>query len=158
MPQVGLQQIAVILAPPFLAALLSGYLVTRWKRREDAIEKRLDEIIEKIDEVATTASAYWQLDYADPIVKIEGTKVRAGLARLDGLRSALQNVMSVPATNEISGAASDFLRACTGGNFGVHNRQTDVIRASEILLVAASFCVAIRRARMQDVEGWRRRR
>lgn len=158
MPQLGFPQIAAVLVPPVIAALLSGYLVTRWKGREDAIEKRLDEIIEKVDEVATTAAAYWQLDYTDPTVKIEGTKVRAGLARLDGLRSALRNVMSLSATNEISIAASDFLRSCTGGDFGVHNRQTDVIRASEILLVAASFCVAIRRARMQDVEGWRRRR
>jgi hypothetical protein len=46
MPQLGVAQVAVVLAPPILAALLSGYLVTRWKGREDAIEKRLDEIIE----------------------------------------------------------------------------------------------------------------
>jgi hypothetical protein len=158
MPQLGVAQVAVVLAPPILAALLSGYLVTRWKGREDAIEKRLDEIIEKIDEVATTASAYWQLLHTDPTVKIEGTKVRAGLSRLDGLRSALRSVMSVPSTNEISIAASEFLRSCTGGGFGVHNRETDIGRASEILLVAGSFCVAIRRARMRDLEGWWRRR
>jgi hypothetical protein len=154
----GIQQVALILAPPFIAALLSGYLVTRWKGREDAIEKRLDEIIAKVDEVAVCASAYWQLPHTDPSVKIEGVKVRAGISRLDGLRSALNNVMSPPANSEISIAASDFLRSCTGGDFGVHNRHTDIGRSSEILLVAGSFCVAIRRARMRDLEGWRRRR
>jgi hypothetical protein len=154
----GLQQIAIILAPSFIAAFLSGYLVTRWKGREDAIEKRLDEIIEEVDKVAACASAYWQLPHTDPSVKIEGVKVRAGIARLDGFRSALHNVMSQPANREISIAASQFLRSCTGGDFGVHNRPTDVGRASEILLVGAAFCVAIRRARMQDIERWRRRR
>jgi hypothetical protein len=151
----------LVLAPPIiaacLAAILSGYLVSRWKGREDAIEKRLDEIIEKVDEIATCASEYWQLAHTDPKVKIEGVKVRAGIARLDGLRSALRSVMSAAATEEISLASSDFLRSCTGGDFGVHNRSTDLGRASEILLVAASLSVAIRSARMKDLQGWRRR-
>jgi hypothetical protein len=151
------EQFVLLLVPPGVAALLSGYLVSRWKGREDAIEKRLDEIIDRVDDVALTASAYWQLAHTDPTVKIEGVKVTAGIARLDGLRSALQSVMSDAANNEVSSAASDFLRVCTGGDFGVHNRSTDIGRASEILLVGAALCVAIRRARMRDLEGWRRR-
>jgi hypothetical protein len=151
-----------VFAPPIvaavLAAILSGYLVSRWRGREDSIEKRLDEIIEKIDEVAACASDYWQLAHTDPKVKIEGVKVRAGMARLDGLRSALRSVISASATEEIAIASSTFLRSCTGGDFGVHNRAPDILRASEILLVAASFSVAIRSARMKDMEGWRRRR
>lgn len=141
-----------------LAGTLSGYLVTRWKGREDAIEKRLDELIDKIEEVADSASGYWQLHHENASVKLEGVKVLAGIARLDGLRSALRDAMSKSATEEISRASSTFLRACTGGDFGVHNRETDIARASEILLVGASLAVVVRTARMADLRGLRRRK
>lgn len=77
----GAVQIAVVLASPFLAAFLSGYLVTRWKGREDAIEKRLDEITKKIDEVATTASAYWFSEFVKAL-RGGGDPYGAGVFRI----------------------------------------------------------------------------
>jgi hypothetical protein len=146
-----------VLGPPFLAAFLSGYLVSRWKTREDAIEKRLDELIVQIDAVANAANAYWLKGPQDSEVKLQATKVMAGIARLDGLRSTIAPFLSSAANTEIVAIAGDFLRTSTGGDFGVHNRDADLSRSLQVLLVAASYSVAVRSARMKDLLGWKRR-
>ena len=44
------------LAPPILAAALSGYAVHRWKGRSEYIDKRLDELCEVVADTAGIAS------------------------------------------------------------------------------------------------------
>lgn len=150
--------LAKTLLPPLLAAFLSGYLVSRWKTREDAIEKRLDELIQQIDLVATEAVAYWLRPGIHPDTQLSGAKVAAGIAKLDGLRSTISTFLSATGNDEITTVAGHFFRETTGGDFGVHNRDADIIRALSIPRLAASYCVSVRRARMRDLAGYFRRK
>lgn len=155
---IDLWDLSKTLGPPFLAAFLSGYLVSRWKTREDAVEKRLDELVSQIDAAATAAQAYWQKPPTDSEIRLAAAKVRAAIARIDGLLSALSPFLSSPANKEMVTVASQFLREATGGDFGVHNRPEDLNRSMQVLLMAAEYTVVVRRARMRDLEGWRRRK
>lgn len=146
-----------ILLPPILAAIFGGYLVNRFKSREDAIDKRLDELYSEIRLAATDAENYWKSDPKADDLKILAAKTLAAIVRLDGLRSAIAKHMSQSASDEMAAAASDFMRLATGGEFGVHNRESDIFRAAQVHQQAAAFSVAVRKARLQDLEGWRRR-
>lgn len=153
-----LLETAKILIPPFLAAILSGYFISRWQSRESAIESRLDEVSQELKDAADLAADYWRKQPGDPGIPLLESKVLAAITRIDGLRSAIEEYVSRPARDEITQAASAFLREATGGDFGVHNRAADVERARGVVLFAAIFTVAVRRSRMRDLSGWRRRR
>jgi hypothetical protein len=147
-----------LLVAPLLAAFLGGYLVSRWKTREDTIEKRSDEICQEIRSISENASVYWQKEPTDGALKILAETITAGIVRVDGLRSAIAPHVSSPANDEMAKAASFFLRETTGGQFGVHNRASDLERARSVIQQAALFSVAVRQSRMRDLKGWRRRR
>ncbi|MBN9440349.1 hypothetical protein [Bosea sp. (in: a-proteobacteria)] len=148
---------AKLLIPPILAALLSGYLVNRFKSREDAVEKRLDELYAEIKLAADDATIYWQTEPAADDIVLKSARTLAALARLDGLRSAIASHLSVSASKEMAAAGSEFMREATGGDFGVHNRNPDILRAARIQQQASAYAVAVRKARMEDLKGLRRR-
>jgi hypothetical protein len=141
-----------------MSAIASGYLVSRWKSREDAIEKRLDELWSEIKAAGEQASEYWRMPQISPDLNIRATAIQSTIARIDGTRSTLAEFMSPRANEEIAAHAATFLRQATGGNFGVHNREAEESRAAAAQLAAANYAVWSRRARMRDLKGWFRRR
>ena len=143
--------------PPCLAAYLSGFLVLRWKGRGDYLEERLDEICQMIDMAADLAADYWTIDQQNPNALLSEAKVQAQMMRIAGLRTLLETTMSGSSAREIRDVESAFLREATGGDFGVHNRVADPFRIVTIRHSAAEFIVAIRRARMRDLQGIRQR-
>jgi hypothetical protein len=149
---------AKLIIPPVLAAVIGGYFVARRQARETQIEGRLDDLSKEVNEVANNASAYWRKPPTDPEVPLLADKVSAGLIRTDGLRAIVENRLSTSSKDEITQAASCFFRDTTGGDFGVHNRTEDTQRARAVILSAANYTVAVRRARMLDLAGWWRRR
>jgi hypothetical protein len=152
------QETTKILGSATVGAIFSGYLVARWKYREDSVEKRFDDLWVEISSTAISATDYWAAKATDPDLKIKAAKVMAGIARINGLTSTLAEFISGPASKEIALESSRFLRTATGGNFGVHNRDDDINRAAEILSAAALFAIECRRARLRDLKGLRRRR
>ena len=146
---------------PLLAAIfgaaLSGYAVSRWKGRSDYIEERLDELCTLVADTAEIASLYWSKDETNE-AHLEEAKVMARLIIIAGLRVLLEDFTSSATVTELRLAEAAFLRHATGGDFGVHNRVASLERATGCHHSAAQFIVAIRRARMFDLRGWRQRR
>lgn len=147
-----------ILGSAVVGAMLSGYLVARWKYREDSIDKRFDDLWKEIAETAELAADYWKTKPSDPELKMKAARVMAGIARINGLISSLAEFVSKTASKEITLESSRFLRVATGGSFGVHNRDEDASRATDVLPSAALFAVECRRARLRDLKGSLRRR
>jgi hypothetical protein len=139
--------------PPALAAAFSGYAVHRWKGRADYIEKRLDEMCQIIEDTTAVSSAYW-MKAQSAECSVEEAQIRAGLAKIAGLRVLLEGYTSNVSTRELRAAEAAFLRETTGGDFGVHNRTADIERATGCYYSAAAFIVAIRQGRMNDLRGW----
>lgn len=152
------QESLKILGSATVGAVLSGYLIARWKYREDSVDKRFDDLWAEISITAIAATDYWATKPEDPDLKIKAAKVMAGIARINGLTSTLAEFISGPASKEIALESSRFLRTATGGNFGVHNRDDDISRAADVLPAAALFAIECRRARLRDLKGLRRRR
>jgi hypothetical protein len=147
-----------ILASATAGAALSGYWMARYKNREDSVEKRFDDLWKEISETANLAADYWVTKSDDPTIKMKAARVMAGMARINGLTSSLAEFTSEAAAKEITAESSRFLRAATGGNFGVHNRADEISRATELLPSAALFAIECRRARLRDLKGFFRRR
>lgn len=145
------------LATPVLAALLGGYLVNRWKGREDHIEKRFDELCSSILETADLAADYWGSNAQDEGMLQRQAAIQGQIAKMAGLRSLLSAYVSRSCARELAQAESIFIRQTTGGEFGVHNRTAEPQRIVECHCGAADFVVAIRRARLSDLKGFRRR-
>ena len=82
----------------------------------------------------------------------------AHLAIIAGLRALLEGFTSSAAIDELRSAEAAFLREITGGDFGVHSRVANLQRATACHHSAAHFIIAIRRARMYDLRGWKQRR
>jgi hypothetical protein len=143
---------------PLLAAFVSGYLVSRWKGRQDYIEKRFDEICTAISDTANLASEYWAGDAKDEGMKLREAKIKGQLLRVAGLRVLLSPYGSQSASNEMAEAESRFIRQTTGGDFGVHNRVSEHDRVITCQCAAAELIIAVRRARLQDIRGVRTRR
>lgn len=153
-----LTDLAKIFLSAALAAFLSGYLVARWRSRDETTQKQLDELCHEVVSVSGVASEYWQLPAADPMMHLLSYKVMAGMARINGFVSVLSEQMSEAATGEISAAVQGFSRVATGGDFGVNGRGASLDRATQVLVAAAKLTVALRRARTRDTTGlWRRR-
>jgi hypothetical protein len=116
------------LAPPLLsagvaavlAALLSGYVVARWRAREDHVEKRYDEMCVTAQTIADFGSEYWAGTPTDEGMNLREAKILGGLTKLAGLRVAIGSYISNSSVQEMEAAESTFLRAITGGDFGVH--------------------------------------
>jgi hypothetical protein len=125
--------------------------------REDYIEKRFDELCSTILDTADLASDYWSGSAADEGMRLCESKIVASLKRIGGLRVILSQYISRSAHNELAQAESALLRETTGGNFGVHNRQPDPQKILSCQAVASDCVITIRRARMSDLRGFRRR-
>jgi hypothetical protein len=141
---------------PVLPAFLAGYLVNRWKSREDAIDKRCDEMRRELSEASRLGQSYWiknQIDLEDELIP---AKIQAAQRKLSEMRVRLDVFLSVESSKSIIAAEQQFQRAVTGGNFGVHNRLADTERARNIIYRAAEYDVAIRMSRLNDMKGIRR--
>lgn len=149
---------AKILGSAVAGAMLSGYWIARWKYREDSIDKRFDDLWKEIGETANVAADYWTTKPSNQELNMKAARVMAGITKINGIISSLAEFISKPAAEEITLESSRFLRVATGGNFGVHNRDEDVTRATDVLPSAALFAVKCRRARLRDLKGFLRRR
>jgi hypothetical protein len=141
---------------PVLPAFLAGYLVNRWKTREDAIDRRCDEMCRELGEVSKLGQMFWCVDHKDLSDQLATSKIQAAQRKLSEMRTRLDSFLSPEASKTIIGAEQQFQRAITGGNFGVHNRVADIERAREVVYRAAEYDVAIRMSRMNDMKGIRR--
>lgn len=151
----------ITVASPVLSAIasafLSGYVVTRWKAREDQVERRVDELCAGIQEIANLAAEYWAGTPQDVGMNIREAQIVASLKRIAGLRVLLSEFVSNAATAELEAAEATFFRAVTGGNFGVHNRTAESIRIPRCYSEAAAMIVTVRRSRLRDLRGlWSR--
>lgn len=146
------------LVTPLLAALfgalLSGYAVSRWKGRQEHIERQFDELCSIILETADIAAIYWAGTAADEGMRLSEAKVSAYLMRIAGIRVLLTEDISGSAVNEIQIAESNFLREVSGGQFGVHNRESDIERIARCQFAASELILAARRARLRDLRGF----
>jgi hypothetical protein len=141
---------------PVLPAFLAGYLVNRWKSREDAIDRRCDEMCRELSETSKLGQMYWLENQSDSKDQLAGIKIQAAQKKLSEMRVRLDGFLSQQSSRAIIEAEQKFQRAITGGNFGVHNRVADIERAREIVYRAAEYDVAIRMSRLSDMKGFRR--
>jgi hypothetical protein len=141
---------------PVLPAFLAGYLVNRWKSREDAIDRRCDEMCRELSEVSKLGQAYWISDQRELQDELTAAKIQAAQKKLSEMRVRLDSFLSPQSSKAIIEAEQQFQRAVTGGNFGVHNRVADIERARTIVYRAAEYDVAIRMSRLNDMKGMRR--
>jgi hypothetical protein len=141
---------------PVLPAFLAGYLVNRWKSREDAIDKRCDEMCRELSDASKLAQSYWTVNQIDLSDQLSATKLLASQRKLSEMRMRLDSFLSAKSTKAIILAEQQFQRAVSGGNFGVHNRLADTECAREIIYRAAEYDVAIRMSRLNDMKGIKR--
>jgi hypothetical protein len=134
-------------------AIFSGYVVTRWKAREDQIEKRIDELCTATHEIASLAAAYWAGTPQDPSMNVREAQIIASMRRIAGLRVLLSEFVSRASDAEIVAAEAFFIRSVTGGDFGVHNRTADSERMLACQYAAAEMVLAARRSRLLDLRG-----
>jgi hypothetical protein len=149
------------IAPALISAFLSGYLLSRYKSKEDNLDKRCDEICKEANEVAILARDYWiksAQEVAQGVEALLATDIKVRMLKIAGLRTMIEQMLSQSATKELIRAEQLLLREITGGNFGVHNRNLDIERARSVLYEASNFTVAVRSARMNDIKGWRQRK
>jgi hypothetical protein len=150
--------VAALATAPLLAAFLSGYLVNRWKGRQDHIEKRFDELCDSVLATADLAADYWAGSAEDEGMALREAKIVAQRTKIAGLRVMLSRSVSASTDHEIQSAEAKFFRETTGGSFGVHNRVAESHRIIACHCAAADMIVAIRRARLHDLQGfWTRR-
>lgn len=147
-------------APALISAFLSGYLISRYRSREDNLDKRCDELCSEIDKVASLAEVYWSKS-ARELQEGSGTlsdaTIKVKLQKIAGIRVMIEQFMSRAAANELVVEEQKLLRCITGGDFGVHTRSSDIERARTVQYVATEYLVAVRNSRMNDVRGWKRR-
>jgi hypothetical protein len=151
----------LILGGPLLSAVvgafLSGYVVNRWKSREDQIEKRVDELCEAALNTADLAAEYWQGAAQDAEMSLREAKILASLRRVAGLRVLLSDHMSASAMRDMQITESAFIREVSGGQFGVHNRTADTQRIMRSHFAATELILTARRARLRALRGlWTR--
>jgi hypothetical protein len=151
----------LILGGPLLSAVvgafLSGYVVNRWKGREDQIEKRFDELCESVLDTAVLAAEYWEGTAQDAGMRLREAKILSSLRRIAGLRVLLSDFVSASAQREMEVSESAFIREVSGGQFGVHNRTADVQRIMGCHFIATELILTARRARLRDLRGlWMR--
>lgn len=143
---------------PILTAFLAGYLVSRWKTREDMIEKRCDQMCAAIAEISQYGQTYWLNDQAQLSDLLLAAKIQASQQSLSEMRVKLEQFLSGQSIEAIVEAEQNFQRAITGGDFGVHNRKSDVDKARTTIYAAKRYETTIRMSRMQDIKGyWRRK-
>lgn len=63
------------------------------------------------------------LDQTDPKIPVLEARLQAGLMRAALMRNSLANVVRGLHNEKIVNAEAEFVRATTGGDFGVHNRK-----------------------------------
>jgi hypothetical protein len=142
---------------PVIPAFLAGYLVNRWKTREDFIEKRCDEMCKVVGDTAKLAQEYWLLNQQEITDQLLATKIVSAQSKLSEMRLRLEEFISKRSANEIVAAEQDFQRNLTGGDFGVHNRVRDFERAKITIFSAHKYETAIRMSRLGDIKGlWRK--
>lgn len=145
---------AAFVVAPILAAFLSGYAVNRWKGRQEHLEKRFDDLCAVVLDTAALASEYWAGSARDEGMRLLEAKIQGHLIKIAGLRVMLSGYISNSASREMERAESLFIRQTTGGDFGVHDRTTDLQRVVGCQCAAAELIVAIRTARLKDWRGW----
>ena len=84
-----------------LSALLSGYLVTRWRSRKDLIDKRIDDLCKEIDVLAEIAREFWSRNSkaADQAIIVN---IKSKLLRISRLRVLLEGLVSNSSKNELN--------------------------------------------------------
>jgi hypothetical protein len=120
--------------------------------------KRFDEACAAAQEAADLASEYWSGSSTDQGMALREAKILGYIAKMAGLRVLLGAHGSSSAVREMEIAERVFLRHTTGGEFGVHNRTPEPQRVLQCQRAAADFTVTVRRARLSDLRGLRRRR
>jgi hypothetical protein len=142
---------------PVLPAFLAGYLVNRWKTREDFIEKRCDEMCRIVNETAKLGQEYWTKNEAELSQQLLATQILSSQSKLSQMRLRLEEFISTKSADEIISAEQAFQRNLTGGGFGVHNRTCDIERARFIIYSAQTYETTIRMSRLNDLKGlWRK--
>jgi hypothetical protein len=86
--------IAKIVLPAVLSALLSGIWVSRWKASLDHAEKRIDDLCTEIIELADLASDYWITPQSDARIPVLQAKISSGLVRIATIRVTLSHFVN----------------------------------------------------------------
>jgi hypothetical protein len=157
MPPSWVWQFLAFLFTPVLAAFCGGYVVNRWKAREDHLEKRFDELCTIILETADLASEYWSGSPNSPRAQLCEAKLHASLTRIAGLRVLLSAHISTAAQRELAQAEQILFREMTGDDFGVHNREARPQKLLACQTAAVECVLSVKRSRIRDLQGfWRR--
>lgn len=139
-----------------LSALLSGYLVTRWRSRKDLIDKRIDDLCKEIDVLAEIAREFWSRNSkaADQAIIVN---IKSKLLRISRLRVLLEGLVSNSSKNELVESEQMFLREISGGEFESPRRKLDFVKSYAVLEVGSNYVLAIRQAHISDQKGlWMR--
>lgn len=139
-----------LFVPAIISALLSGIWVSRWKAGMDHADKRIDDLCTEITKIADLASDYWMLPATDPKNKVLEARITSGLYRIAGLRATLINQVAGLNEKQMVDLESNLVRAATGGDFGVHNRNPSTEQACGSQHAASALVLAIRRARLES--------
>lgn len=145
-------EISKILLTAGLSAGLSGVWVSRWKASTDHAEKRIDDMCSDVAKLADLASEYWMMPQADPKAQLLQARISSGLVRIASIRVSLAGLVKGLANDQLIQAESNFSRAISGGDFGVHSRITSITTAAGAQHAASALIVQIRRARMEALQ------
>jgi len=133
------------------SALISGFVavkvVNRLKARSDYVDKRIDDICSEIRSIANLASDYWMREPANELLSMEA-KISAGIRFIDELRVATSKFAPELTSENAVKISSQFFRAVTGNDFGVHNRAANIENAVSVQHAAVRYVTMVRRARL----------
>jgi hypothetical protein len=140
--------VAKIVVPAVLSALLSGIWVSRWKASLDHAEKRIDDLCTEIMKLADLASEYWITPQTDAKIPVLQARISSGLVRIATIRVTLSYFVKGLGDDRIVNLESNFVRETTGGDFGVHNRAISQASAAAAQHAGSALVVEIRRSRL----------
>jgi hypothetical protein len=140
-----------------LSALLSGYIITRWRSRKDLVDKRIDDLCREIDALGELAREFWSRNFkaADQSTIVN---IKSKLLRISRLRVLLEGLVSNSSKNELVESEQMFLREISGGEFESPRRKLDFVKSYAVLEAGSNYVLAIRQAHLSDQKGlWMRK-
>lgn len=146
--------------PIVFTAVLSVFLVGRYKTREDHADKRIDELCKDAEEVSRFSERFWstKLNAKNVEFQLLRTKISISLQKMRDVRAAMGKEFSLSSTREIVQAEQALLRDLTGGEFESPVRPADFDQARIAMASCQSYVTVLRSARIADVRHFKRRR
>jgi hypothetical protein len=138
----------------FVGFLFSA-LLQRSKSSRDELHVACTELCQVLTTAGDVASQYWLLAPTSPEIPELEIRIHGFQRRLSGYGALLRRRLHEEGAGQIDHAMTRLFDALSGGDFGDRNRPADRARALAAQDRAADGILAVRRAFLDKMDGWK---